>query len=66
MLGVDALGDEESHRRSWVASQNQRDFEPYEETRGETPEVALNLAVRGLACDPPLADAAASAPRGVG
>lgn len=65
MLGVDALGDAES-RSSWVASQNQRDFGQYEETRGESPEVALNLAVCGLACDPLLVDAAALTPRGVG
>lgn len=66
MLAVDAVGDGETRRRSWVELQRQKDFERCEGIRGGSPEVALNPDVREFGCGPPLEDVAVSTLRGAG
>lgn len=66
MLLVDAVGDGETRRRSWVELQKQKGFGRYEGTRGGSPEVALNPGERGFGCGPPLEDAAVSSLQGGG
>jgi hypothetical protein len=66
MLAVDAVGDGETRRRSWVELQKQKDFERCEGTRGGSPEAALNPDVQEFGCGPPLEDVAVSTLRGAG